>query len=170
MEAKVKLILNTAQSRSEAQRLLQKEKFRDEDIVRILQKFYKNSKENFHYPTPSENISRSNTPSSQSSPSRKAMTPKDQHLELVGFAQNLHLLNQEVHKNLRMNKSGIPIKSIDRLPVDYKRPPGFSLVPGLLGNMPGNDYHILNLIKANGKSNHMFNQYNEASRFVNFIF
>lgn len=130
--------------------------------------FCRNSRENHQYLAPSENISRSNTPSSQSSPSKKAMAPKEQHLELVGFAQNLHMLNQEVHKNLRQNKSGIPIKSIDKLPADYKRPPGFSLVPGLLGNIPGNDHHILNLIKANGKSNHAFDQYREASRFVNF--
>lgn len=41
MEAKIKIILNTAGSRSEASKLLQKEKFRDEDIVRILQKYYR---------------------------------------------------------------------------------------------------------------------------------
>lgn len=41
MEAKIKIILNTAISRSEATKLLQKEKFRDEDIVRILQKYYR---------------------------------------------------------------------------------------------------------------------------------
>ena len=41
MEAKVKLILNTAKSRSEAQKLLLKENFMEEDIVRIIQKYYK---------------------------------------------------------------------------------------------------------------------------------
>lgn len=41
MEAKIKIILNTASSRAEASKLLQKEKFRDEDIVRILQKYYR---------------------------------------------------------------------------------------------------------------------------------
>lgn len=41
MEAKIKLILNTASSRLEAQKLLQREKFREEDIVRILQKYYR---------------------------------------------------------------------------------------------------------------------------------
>lgn len=41
MEAKVKLILNTANSRSEAQKLLLKENFMEEDIVRIIQKYYK---------------------------------------------------------------------------------------------------------------------------------
>jgi hypothetical protein len=41
MEAKIKIILNTAKSRSEAQKLLQREKFRDEDIVRIIQKYFR---------------------------------------------------------------------------------------------------------------------------------
>lgn len=40
-EAKIKIILNTAKSRTEAHKLLQREKFRDEDIVRILQKYYR---------------------------------------------------------------------------------------------------------------------------------
>lgn len=41
MEAKVKLILNTAANRVEAQRMLQKEKFSPDDIVRIIQKYYR---------------------------------------------------------------------------------------------------------------------------------
>lgn len=41
MDAKIKIILNTAKTRAEAQRLLQKEKFREEDIVRIIQKYYR---------------------------------------------------------------------------------------------------------------------------------
>lgn len=41
MEAKIKIILNTAKTRAEAQKLMQKERFRDEDIVRIVQKYYR---------------------------------------------------------------------------------------------------------------------------------
>lgn len=41
MEAKIKIILNTAKTRAEAQKLMQKERFRDEDIVRIAQKYYR---------------------------------------------------------------------------------------------------------------------------------
>lgn len=41
MEAKVKIILNTAKSKSEVQKMLKKEKFRDDDISMIIQKYYK---------------------------------------------------------------------------------------------------------------------------------
>jgi myosin III len=101
--------------------------------------------------TPSELHSRVTTPSSHGSPARRA---KDQQVELIGFAQNIHMLNQEVHKNLRQNKSGIPLKSIGDLPRDYKRPPGFSLVPNLLGS----NHHVLNLIKTNGKLHQSFDE------------
>lgn len=44
----------------------------------------------------------------------------------------VHLLNQEVHKNLRRNKAGIHVDRIEALSPDYKRPPGFTLLPTLL--------------------------------------
>lgn len=44
----------------------------------------------------------------------------------------MHLLNQEVHKNLRRNKAGIHVDRIEALSPDYKRPPGFTLLPTLL--------------------------------------
>lgn len=44
----------------------------------------------------------------------------------------VHLLNQEVHKNLRRNKAGIHVDRIEGLSPDYKRPPGFTLLPTLL--------------------------------------
>lgn len=40
-EAKVKIILNTAANRSEAQKMLQKENFMADDIIRIVQKYYR---------------------------------------------------------------------------------------------------------------------------------
>lgn len=166
MEAKIKIILNTASSRTEATKLLQREKFRDEDIVRILQKYYRRgSRESMQYLSPSEKQvsrvttpSRIDTPSSNGgSPSRRSMSARDQQMELVGFAQNIHILNQEVHKNLRLNKAGIPISQISALPQDYKRPPGFSLIPSLLGS----NHHVLNLIKTNGK---VYQSFDELSR------
>ena len=110
--------------------------------------------------SPSERSSRVNTPSSSGSPSRKGMTPKDQQIELVGFAQKIHMLNQEAHKNLRANKGGIPLNNIADLPQDYRRPPGFSLIPSLLGS----NHYVLNLIKANGKSPNGFSQREEQPR------
>lgn len=44
----------------------------------------------------------------------------------------MHLLNQEVHKNLRRNKAGIHVDRIEALSPDYRRPPGFTLLPTLL--------------------------------------
>lgn len=48
------------------------------------------------------------------------------------------MLIQEVHKNLRKNKRGIPMEKIEHLPMNYKRPPGFSLVPTLLSSTSSN--------------------------------
>lgn len=42
------------------------------------------------------------------------------------------MLNQEVHKNLRRNKTGIHVDRIENLSPSYKRPPGFTLLPTLL--------------------------------------
>ena len=67
------------------------------------------------------------------------------------LTMSLILFIIEIHKNLRQNKIGIPLSHIERLPPDYTRPPGFSLIPSLLGNFPRNEHHILNLIKANSK-------------------
>lgn len=124
------------------------------------------SRENIQYLSPSERqssassrvntpLSRVNTPSSNGSPSRKSA--RDQQMELVGFAQNLHIQNQEVHKNLRLNKIGIPLSNIGEVPQNYKRPPGFSLIPSLLGS----NHHVLNLIRANGK---IYQSFDEISR------
>lgn len=43
------------------------------------------------------------------------------------------MLNQDIHKNLRRNKHGIRLEDIEPLSSNYKRPPGFSIVPNLLG-------------------------------------
>ncbi len=82
------------------------------------------------------------------------MTAKEQQIQLVGFAQNIHKLNQEVHQNLRLNKHGVLVNHIGELPHDYKRPPGFSLIPSLLGS----NHHVLNLIQANGKLHQSFDE------------
>ena len=40
-EAKVKLILNTAKNRTDAQKMLSKEGFKSDDIVRLIQKYFR---------------------------------------------------------------------------------------------------------------------------------
>lgn len=52
------------------------------------------------------------------------------------------MLNQGVHKNLRRNKSGIHLESVEKPASNYKRPPGFSLVPTLLGSSVPNELDI----------------------------
>lgn len=140
MEAKVKIILNTAENRHEAMKLLQREKFHQEDIVRIVQKFYRRDSVNTSDMPSHDSRDRESRDSREKeytsfnySPSKK-LSPRDQQIELVNFAQNVHILNQEIHRNLRQNKKGIPISRIENLPPDYRRPPGFSIVPNLLGS------------------------------------
>lgn len=138
-EAKIKIILNISKSRQEAQMLL-REKFHEEDVVRILQKYYgRSNRENVQNPSPVERNSRS--------PNKKMPSAKEQHVELIGFAQSIHMRNQDVHACLRLNKKGVPLNNIAPLPKDYKRPAGFSLIPSLLGS----NHYVLNLIKANSK-------------------
>lgn len=57
------------------------------------------------------------------------------------FSTQIHMLNQDVHKNLRRNKSGIHLESVDNPGNNYKRPPGFSLVPTLLGSSVPSGLH-----------------------------
>lgn len=42
--------------------------------------------------------------------------------------------NQDVHKNLRRNKNGVPLDNVaeNLSAFNYKRPTGFTLVPSLL--------------------------------------
>lgn len=134
MEAKVKIILNTAENRHDAMRLLQREHFHHEDIVRIIQKFYRRESSSQNASEMSSHDSREREYTSFSYSPSKKLSPRDQQAELVNFAQNVHMLNQEMHRNLRQNKKGISMNKIEKLPVDYRRPPGFSIVPNLLGS------------------------------------
>lgn len=77
---------------------------------------------------------------------------KDQQVELINFSQNVHLLNQEMHKNLRRNKAGVRLEDVDLLPLDYRRPPGFVLVPGLLGTIPGGDDPMIHINRKRANS------------------
>lgn len=154
MEAKVKIILNTAENRHEAMKLLQRENFHHEDIVRIVQKFYRRESPSQNGSEMSSHDSREREYTSFSYSPSKKLSPRDQQAELVNFAQNVHMLNQEMHRNLRQNKKGIPISRIENLPADYKRPPGFSIVPNLLGSK----HHAISQTKKNGKIDSIDNE------------
>ncbi|XP_035785820.1 myosin-IIIb-like isoform X3 [Anopheles albimanus] len=134
IEAKTKYILGIAKNRVEAQRMMQKEGFTKEDAARIIQRYYRTQKSK----NKREQQAASKGPAPPQ-PQPKPLSTKDQQLDLIAFSQNVHMLNQEVHRNLRVNKSGVPLEAIEKLPNDYRRPPGFVLVPGLLGTVPGGD-------------------------------
>uniref|UniRef100_A0A182Q3R7 non-specific serine/threonine protein kinase n=1 Tax=Anopheles farauti TaxID=69004 RepID=A0A182Q3R7_9DIPT len=145
IEAKTKYILGIAKNRVEAQRMMQKEGFTKEDAARIIQRYYRTqkSKHNGSSNNNRDAMAAAVTAASRKGPAPqpqpKPLTTKDQQMDLIAFSQNVHMLNQEVHKNLRVNKAGVPLESIEKLPSDYRRPPGFVLVPGLLGTVPGGD-------------------------------
>ncbi|XP_045527371.1 myosin-IIIb-like isoform X3 [Pieris brassicae] len=56
--------------------------------------------------------------------------------QLQIFAERIHNRNQEIHKNLRRNKSGIHLSDIRKPPEDYRPPPGFTLVPAIIRGQP----------------------------------
>ncbi|XP_045779592.1 myosin-IIIb-like isoform X2 [Maniola jurtina] len=56
--------------------------------------------------------------------------------QLQTFADQVHMKNQDVHKNLRRNKPGIRVKDIKKPPEEYQPPPGFSLVPAIIRGQP----------------------------------
>lgn len=58
---------------------------------------------------------------------------KDLKLKKESNIFQVHMENQEAHKNLRRNKKGVSVDKIEPLPVNYKRPAGFTLIPTLLG-------------------------------------
>lgn len=119
-DARARQILGEARSRNEGQKMLQKEGFTVSDANKLVQRYYRSLK---RIKGPEQN--------------KRVLSPKNQQLELTTFTQNIHLLNEELHKNLRKNKMGVRHDRIEPLHPDYKRPPGFSLVPGLLGSVPG---------------------------------
>nr|QDR51010.1 neither inactivation nor afterpotential C-2 [Manduca sexta] len=61
---------------------------------------------------------------------------QDRCAQLQTFAEQVHNKNQEVHKNLRRNKPGIRLQSVQRPPDEYRQPPGFTLVPALVRGQP----------------------------------
>ncbi|XP_055600168.1 myosin-IIIb-like isoform X2 [Uranotaenia lowii] len=148
LEAKTKYILGIAKNRVEAQRMMQKEGFSKEDAARIIQRYYRTHKSKNNGNRDSGNRKKGPAPQPV-----KPLSTKDQQMELISFSQNVHMLNQEVHKNLRSNKTGVPLEAVEKLPSDYKRPPGFVLVPGLLGTVPGGEFAKFSL-RSSGDCDH----------------
>lgn len=121
-DVRAKQLISDARSRNEAHKLLHKEGFTAPDASKLVQRYYRSIRR-----TKAADLA------------KRVLSPKDQQCELTTFTQNIHLLNEELHKNLRRNKIGVRNDRIEPLHPDYKRPPGFSLVPGLLGSVPGGE-------------------------------
>lgn len=145
MERKIKDVLNIAKTPDEAVQYLKKQCLDDNDVALIMQRFYP------HY---SCNLLSGRVEQNGTTSQRIPLSSHEQQLELIGFSQSvslshsrihasvdatwsirqqIHMQNQDVHKNLRRNKTGIRLDSVENLSPSYKRPPGFSLVPTLLG-------------------------------------
>lgn len=71
----------------------------------------------------------------------------------------MHMLNQDIHKNLRRNRAGIPIENVEKLSPTYVRPLGFTLVPTLLGTSTGSSNEKPSKT-TNGSSYHQNNKDN----------
>lgn len=84
LEAKAKSILAKSKNRSEAQRLLQREGFKPDEAERVIFRFYKTQRR--------KSFNRSDKLSPGNSPAKKLqapLTPRDQHVDLIGFSQNV---------------------------------------------------------------------------------
>lgn len=81
---KVMLILNNAKNRVDAQRLLIKDGFKIDEAEKLIQRFYKTQRRK---PDNHQNQSpkRSSSPEIQKAP----LTPRDQHVDLISFSQNV---------------------------------------------------------------------------------
>ncbi|XP_041975163.1 myosin-IIIb-like isoform X2 [Aricia agestis] len=57
---------------------------------------------------------------------------QERAVQLHTFAEQIHNKNQEVHVNLRRNKPGVPLETVQKPPQEYRPPPGFTIVPAII--------------------------------------
>ncbi|KAL7032575.1 hypothetical protein ACKWTF_007349 [Chironomus riparius] len=120
VEDKIHMIMKKNISSAEEKMVLQKENLSDDDILKIIKKSGKSKKE--RNVRDDENIT--------SASRLKPLSVKEQQLKLAEFAENIHNRNKDIHNKLRISKRGIPLLKIGEMPADYRRPPGFELIPG----------------------------------------
>ncbi|KAI4486879.1 hypothetical protein M0802_012249 [Mischocyttarus mexicanus] len=115
-EEHFKKILNNCENQEDAIKALIAEGVKEDDAAFIVQRWYK-KEERVHHITP---------------PTKDPIHPKLRQADLIQFSQNVHMKNQEIHKNLRRNKPGIRLNDIEEPPTDYVRPEGFNMVQPIL--------------------------------------
>ncbi|KAL0100749.1 hypothetical protein PUN28_019257 [Cardiocondyla obscurior] len=116
LEERFKRILNNYDNIYDGHKALLREGLKNEDAALIVQRWYKKE----------EKLIR------KKPPAKDPVHPKLRQADLIQFSQNVHMKNQEVHKNLRRNKPGIRLSDIEEPPVDYIRPEGFNMVQSIL--------------------------------------
>ncbi|XP_043669123.1 myosin-IIIb-like isoform X6 [Vespula pensylvanica] len=129
-EEHFKKVLNDCDNQEDATRALIAEGVKDEDAEFIVQRWYK-KEERVHKSPP---------------PIKDPIHPKLRQADLIQFSQNVHMKNQDIHKNLRRNKPGVRLNDIEEPPTDYVRPDGFNMVQPILryrsGSQPENEETI----------------------------
>ncbi|XP_034945837.1 myosin-IIIb-like [Chelonus insularis] len=111
LEERFKEILNQYTNKREAREALIREGLSKEDAVFIVHRWYKREMR-----------------VKEDSIENDQVHPKLRQADLIQFSQNVHMKNQDVHKNLRRNKPGVRLTDIDDPPPDYVRPEGFNMV------------------------------------------
>ncbi|KAG5679675.1 hypothetical protein PVAND_009229 [Polypedilum vanderplanki] len=104
IEEKLRMKMKASKSQVELKKFHQKENMSDDDILKIIK--------------------------SEQGVTKELL--KERQMQFAEFAEKIHLANQVIHENLRRNKAGISLMKIEKMEQSYKRPPGFSLIPGLL--------------------------------------
>ncbi|XP_014476501.1 PREDICTED: myosin-IIIb-like isoform X2 [Dinoponera quadriceps] len=116
LEERFKRILNNYDNVYDGHKALLREGLKHEDAALIVQRWYKKE----------ERVIR------KKPTAKDPIHPKLRQADLIQFSQNVHMKNQDVHKNLRRNKSGVRLSDIEEPPLDYVRPEGFNMVQSIL--------------------------------------
>ncbi|KAM0737530.1 Myosin-IIIa [Formica fusca] len=116
LEERFKRILNNYDNIFDGHKALLREGLKHEDAALIVQRWYKKE----------ERMVR------KKPIAKDSVHPKLRQADLIHFSQNVHMKNQEVHKNLRRNKPGVRLSDIGEPPLDYIRPEGFNMVQSIL--------------------------------------
>ncbi|XP_015595858.1 myosin-IIIb isoform X2 [Cephus cinctus] len=125
LEERFKRILNNYDNKQDGLKALLREGLRNEDAAFIVQRWYKKEEKVKKRPLQKDRIH-----------------PKLRQADLIQFSQNVHMKNQEVHKNLRRNKPGVRLNDVEEPPPDYSRPEGFNMVQTILQYRNGNQQEV----------------------------
>ncbi|XP_012256582.2 myosin-IIIb-like isoform X3 [Athalia rosae] len=118
LEERFKSILNNYDNKQDGHQALLREGLRNQDAAFIVQRWFRK-----------EEIVKKKKPVQAP---RDPVHSKLRQADLIAFSQNVHMKNQDVHKNLRRNKPGIRLNDVEEPPPDYTRPEGFDMVRKVL--------------------------------------